>query len=446
MPVLELEIRANTGPGAAQATRDIQAVGAAAEKTAAAMTRTGASLSGAFQAANGSVQIAQGITQTATAFNQLNTTAGVFSLARVILEVGNTARDMGELRRASGGAATAIGLIGTAIRANPIGALATAIGLAATAMTLFGNNTKKVVVDWKELSASIAEATRTASTMRGLGAGSEVALGRDRMRAIETAYPYDKPVTLNRLQEVTGGTRMDVLRALSRAGDYNAQRYMRTGTIPSLGEEQTFMMWPEQKDRIPGVEPTEGDFRRWTVRPDLARDVYRTAYQSYRDQESRNLRWQREAYQFGANPPPALFEDGPTNWMGTRPQGAYATSGGLPQRTYVEQGAAGQAEAAIAQTIAMSEKMAENMERAAQAGADIGDTLGDAAAQMLLAGTSLREIVRGIVAQGVQNGLRAAGSAIFSALGKTAGQASQVGGRRVGEGPAPDLPVGSSGP
>lgn len=416
MPTLELLIDASgMRTGAAQAESALRSVTTQAERTATTVRSVGPSLSGAFQIGGGSVQIAQGIAQTAQAFGQLNTQAALFSSARTLLEVGNTVRDFQQFRGAVGGVTSVFGALGLAIRANPIGIIATVIGVAATAMGLFGSKTEEAT---SQVKTQVSELEKLKQGLEGASIRANFGVGDDprlsaqgASNATEAFARSTSPVSIADIARTLNISEQDVRYGLARRGFGDSILEGQTERTPIRSRD------PNRPFDVTGYR--EGPFRfnvgaiQGTQAAGFAADVFR-------ERDAANRRG-AASYQFGAGGVPSN-ELGP---VGAAMFEAGAINAGGGARDYVSQSLGDRAQVEREAQINAAARIAESMERAAQFGEQIGASVGDAAAQMLFAGRTFRDVLGNIVRQFATQGLQNAGAGLFRAAvtGITATQA-----------------------
>ena len=350
----------------------------------------------AFQVGGGSVQIAQGIAQTTQALQGLNTQAAAFAAARTALELGNTIRDFQAFRSSVGGVTTVFGTLGAVLRANPIGAIATAIGLAATAMSFFGSRTKDTT---SEVQKQVSELSKLRAALPGTEA--RVGLGAADPRTT-SGGTIDTILALRERSRAESNISIDEAARLFGITPERLRLGLEdTGIAPSVNQ-------PLPVTRTPAVDGRGNPLGFDRVTGGGFQSGISTSAAAQFGERLLTDRSQQERFRADG----AAMDN-----MGASLRAAEMEADFQARNRAEDESRKAQQEAA--------ERVAESMERAAQFGEQIGASVGDAAAQMLFAGRSFRDVISNLVRQFATQGLQNAGAGLFRAAvqGITATQA-----------------------
>ena len=362
----------------------------------------------AFQVGGGSVQIAQGIAQTTQALQGLNTQAAAFAAARTALELGNTIRDFQAFRSSVGGVTTVFGTLGAVLRANPIGAIATAIGLAATAMSFFGSRTKDTT---SEVQKQVSELSKLRAALPGTEA--RVGLGAADPRTT-SGGTIDTILALRERSRAESNISIDEAARLFGITPERLRLGLEdTGIAPSVNQ-------PLPVTRTPAVDGRGNPLGFDRVTGGGFQSGISTSAAAQFGERLLTDRSQQERFRADG----AAMDN-----MGASLRAAEMEADFQARNRAEDESRKAQQEAA--------ERVAESMERAAQFGEQIGASVGDAAAQMLFAGRSFRDVISNLVRQFATQGLQNAGAGLFRAAvqGITGRQAIDDAGPPGGIGP-----------
>jgi hypothetical protein len=436
MPTLELLIDASgMQRGATEAESALQRVKKAVESVSSASTggsgiygggsRVGSSSATSFsfgggaaggggggvaQVLGGSLQSATGIAQTAQALGQLNIQAAAFGAARSAFEIGNTINDFTRFRSSVGGVTTVFGTLGAVLRANPIGAIATAIGLAATAMSFFGSRTKDTT---SEVQKQVSELSKLRAALPGTEA--RVGLGAADPRTT-SGGTIDTILALRDRNRADPRSSISIEEA-SRLFGISQERLRLgledTGIAPGVNQPSPIVRTPaiDGRGNPLGFDRVSGG----TFPSEIGTGVAAQFGERLLTDRAQQERFRADG---------AAMDN-----MGASLRAAEMKAEFDAREREEEARRQAQQDAA--------KRIDESMERAAQFGEQIGASVGDAAAQMLFAGRSFRDVISNLVRQFATQGLQNAGAGLFRAAvqGITGPQAAANAGPPGGIGP-----------
>jgi hypothetical protein len=397
MPTIALDVvidGSRAAQGAQQVGQALTGIKAAADTTTASVQSVGNATRNAFQATGGTIQVAQGITQTAKAFGELNASAALFSTSRTLLEVGRTVQDFQQMRSAIGGASGAIGLFSAAWRASPIGVIATVVGLAATAMSLFTGSTKDAANAWGQLGEQMKKASTSDQVARLIGGAGNSRLDANRA-ALEQVVGRNETLSGGQFAETLNIKPTELAALLKNVGSRDATSLVNQGFFTPEGAPSAYKY---RDARGLDVTPQQQRDVLLLIRSNLQRQAADTDVYNARN----------NVFQFGAQ----------GNFLPASVGGNLPSQYGVKYPNYVEQSAEDQYRVQQEN----QKRIEESMERSAQYAEQIGQSFGDAIADVVLGASSLRQVLAGLLQQGVRQGLANVGGAIFSGAFRPSGQ------------------------